>query len=96
MDFEWSDTKNRMNIRKHGVSFQLAKTIFDGPVLAGLDDREDYGEDRYVSIGLAEGTVILVVTHTDRNGNVRIISARPARRRERRIYEKRILRSTYR
>ncbi|MCZ0942039.1 MAG: BrnT family toxin [Gammaproteobacteria bacterium] len=98
MRFEWDDTKNQANVRKHGVSFDLAKTIFQGPVpvLTSLDERDDYGEDRCVSIGLAAGAVALVVVRTDRNGRVRIISARPARRRERRIYEERVFGSAYR
>jgi len=51
---EWDDTKNASNIAKHGVSFQLARRIFDGPVLTVRDDREDYGEVREISIGMAD------------------------------------------
>ena len=46
MRFEWDETKNQANIQKHGVSFETAKRIFDGPVLSRLDERRDYGEDR--------------------------------------------------
>lgn len=84
--FEWDDEKNRANIAKHGVSFELAARIFDGPVLTAPDSRADYGEARYVSLGVVE-SVLLVVVHTDRHGSTRIISARRANRAERRNYE---------
>ena len=51
MAFEWDDTKTGANIRKHGVSFENARRIFEGPHLTRLDLRRDYGEDRYVSVG---------------------------------------------
>ena len=88
--FEWDDTKNAINIAKHGVSFQLARRIFDGPVLTVRDDRVDYGEVREISIGTVDKSAILTVVHTDRQGKVRIISARPASARERRRYEEAI------
>ncbi|MFS2154340.1 BrnT family toxin [Rhizobium sp.] len=84
--FEWDDAKNAANIAKHGVSFRTAVRIFDGPVLTAVDDRFDYGEIRENSIGLVDGVLFLVVTHTDRNGIIRIISARPAKRQERERY----------
>jgi hypothetical protein len=88
--YEWDDTKNPINITKHGVSFSLAQRIFDGPVLTVRDQRKDYGETRGVSIGMVDGIAVLTVVHTDRRGNVRIISARPASERERRRYEEAI------
>ena len=88
--FEWDDTKNAINIAKHGVSFQLSRRIFDGPVLTVRDDRKDYGELREISIGMAGEGAILTVVHTDRQGRMRIISARPASARERRRYEEAI------
>ena len=54
MAFEWDVAKNQTNIRKHGVSFETAQRIFEGPVLTWFDDRKDYGEDRYISIGTVE------------------------------------------
>ena len=51
MEFEWDQTKNRANIRKHGVSFTTASRIFEKPILTRRDDRKHYGEDRYVSVG---------------------------------------------
>lgn len=87
MDFEWDDQKNRQNIVKHGVSFEDACKIFDGFTLDAPDNRFDYGEERIISIGMIEDIAILVVVHTDRDGVCRIISARPAKRSERKIYD---------
>ena len=84
-DFEWDEAKNRSNIRKHGVDFAVAKRIFLGAVVTETDGRKDYGEIRYRSIGSAQGGVV-VVAHARRNGRIRLISARPASRRERRKY----------
>lgn len=90
MKFAWNEAKNQSNIRKHGISFELAKRIFDGPVLTCPDNRKDYGEDRFVSIGSIDGVTLVVVVHTDREGRVRLISARAASRRERLIYYEQI------
>jgi uncharacterized protein len=84
--FEWDDAKNASNIAKHGLSFHKASMIFDGPIITAIDDRFDYGEVRRISIGTIGAAVVIVVTHTDRNGKIRIISARPAKRRERERY----------
>ena len=86
MKFEWDDEKNQANIRKHGVSFEQAEAIFNGPLWSKVDDRFDYDETRIISIGVMEGTVLLVVVHTDRNEVTRIISARVANRQERKRY----------
>lgn len=87
MTFEWDADKNRINIGKHGVSFETAKRIFEGPVLSWADDRKEYGEVRLRSIGQVDGVVVLAVIHTERSGKTRIISARPADRTERNRYE---------
>ena len=59
------------------MSFDLAKTVFKDPfAVERLDDREDYGEERFVLIGMAEGNVVLFVAYTEREGRMRIISAR--------------------
>ena len=92
MEFEWDEEKNQANIIKHGISFQEAKEVFNDPnLLTYIDDRFDYEETRELSIGqllLPEQPVIVIlVVHTDRNGVTRIISARRASRKERRIYE---------
>lgn len=88
MKFEWDPAKNDTNIAKHGVSFEQAKRIFDGPVLTMADTRDAYGEMRETSIGLIDGIATLVVAHTDRDGVTRIISARRALKKERKLYAK--------
>ena len=85
MEFEWDERKNELNIRKHGVSFLSAARVFDGPVFTIIDNRIDYGEIRYVSIGTVEATELYVV-YAIRNRRLRIISARRANRNERRKY----------
>lgn len=84
--FEWDEDKNQANIRKHGVSFARAQKIFSSPVFSWLDDRIDYGEDRYITLGVVDGIAVLVVVHTDENDITRIISARPASKQERKRY----------
>ena len=80
--FHWDDTKAAENYAKHGVHFEVAIEVFKDPfAIERLDDREDYGEDRFILIGAAEGTVLTVV-YTERNGRNRIISARQATKHE--------------
>lgn len=86
-EFEWDPEKDAANVAKHGVAFEFAKRIFEGPVLSWVDDRIDYGEVREISIGVIDGFAVLVVVHTDRDGRIRIISARPASQKERQRYE---------
>lgn len=90
MEFEWDDDKHRSNIAIHGVRFEDACRIFDGFTVDWVDDRFDYGETREISVGLLNGVAVLVVVHTDREGVCRIISARPAVKSERTMYEKAI------
>jgi uncharacterized protein len=87
LSFEWDNRKNAANIRKHGFSFERAKAIFNGEQLTFRDKRKDYGEGRFISIGIMEKVVVIAVVHTDRKGKTRIISARPANRKERKHYE---------
>jgi hypothetical protein len=85
-EFEWDDAKAAQNFTDHGVSFEAAKQVFQDPfAIERVDDREIYGEDRYVVIGMAENRV-LCVTYTLRDGHTRIISARGAGPHERRRY----------
>ncbi|MGB7037108.1 MAG: BrnT family toxin [Xanthobacteraceae bacterium] len=84
--FEWDEAKAAQNYADHGVTFAAAKAVFNDPfAIERLDDREDYGEDRYVIIGTVDGRVLFVV-YTLRNGIIRIISARSAEPHERRRY----------
>ena len=92
MEFEWDEAKNQANIRKHGIEFETAKRIFEGPVATSLDRRRDYGEDRSISVGRVVPGALIVVAHTERHGRIRLISARPASRKERKAYNERTLR----
>ncbi|MEM8985433.1 MAG: BrnT family toxin [Pseudomonadota bacterium] len=85
-DFEWDDDKAASNFAKHGVSFDDARSVFRDPFAVELvDDRDDYGEDRYILIGMSVSNVVVVV-YTERNERNRIISARNAEPNERRLY----------
>ncbi|WP_370655502.1 BrnT family toxin [Candidatus Binatus sp.] len=85
MPFEWDEAKDRTNLAKHGIDFDEAIHIFDGPVLEIVDARRDYGETRILAIGLASGREISLV-YTWRGPNRRIITARRAHAIERRAY----------
>ncbi|MBD2145062.1 BrnT family toxin [Sphaerospermopsis sp. FACHB-1194] len=87
MKFEWDEHKNQSNITKHGFDFADAYRIFNLPMLVYIDERQDYGEERYIGIGLLDGRVIVVV-YTEPDVNiVRIISLRKAISHERKRYE---------
>lgn len=94
MEFEWDDDKNLSNIRKHGVSFETARQIFVRPTLVSVDDRHDYGEVRKISIGQTDAPSVIAVVHSERGGNIRLISARPASRNERRTYHAKVRQGT--
>jgi uncharacterized DUF497 family protein len=81
--FEWDGPKAKTNWRRHGVSFDLATTAFRDPfAVERIDDREEYGEQRFVIIGMTTGQVLLFVAYTQREDRIRIISARRATQRE--------------
>ncbi len=89
--FEWDEEKNRANKLKHGLSFDEAIAIFDDPHLLTVPDRMDGFEQRWKSIGLVRGVLLILAVHTIREETgdevIRIISARYAERRDRRMYE---------
>jgi uncharacterized DUF497 family protein len=90
MIFEWDENKNRINKAKHGVDFETAATVFDDPLLVSKVERVDYSEERWQTIGMAEGLMLLLVAHLDTCKNetiIRIISARKANKHERKRYE---------
>ncbi len=88
LQFEWGKQKAEANLAKHGISFTEAATVFDDPFHLELyDPRNSEAEDRYIVVGESEKRHILIVAHSDRNGYVRIISAREATRKERTLYE---------
>jgi uncharacterized DUF497 family protein len=86
MKFEWDEEKNKQNIKDHGFGFDRAKSIFNYPYLARVDDRFDYAETRLLALGLMEGISIIAVAFSYREENIRIISARKATKQERRAY----------
>jgi uncharacterized DUF497 family protein len=87
--FEWDDDKARSNWLKHGVSFEEAATVFeDSRSLTRDDPDHSIDEDRLITIGVSDFSRLLVVCHTDREGRLRLISARPAMLRERRSYDR--------
>jgi uncharacterized protein len=89
MKTEWDEAKNRENIAKHGLDFIDAAKIFESPVLERLDNRFDYGEDRWIAVGLSHGMLCVVLVYTERNSHaIRIISFRKADRYERKAYFK--------
>ena len=90
MRIEWDEVKNRHNLRKHRVSFETAKLVFDDLYAQSIQDRVVYGEERWKTVGMIKG-LIVVVAHTYRQEGevevIRIISARKATAVERRAYE---------
>lgn len=88
MECEWDPAKAVANFRKHGVSFEEAATaLADDLAVTGTDPDHSTGENRFVTFGVSSVGRLLVVGHTERNDRLRIISARPATKRERKIYE---------
>ena len=86
--FAWDAPKAAANLRKHGVSFEEAATVFGDPLAVTFADPDhSEGEPRFITIGESTATLLLVVAHADRGWTIRIISARKATRNERRIYE---------
>jgi len=86
MQFEWDENKNQSNYEKHGIYFEEAVEVFKSDCLTWIDDRKNYGETREITIGEVSKNIVLVLVHTDRFGNIRIISARKANERERSKY----------
>jgi len=83
--FTWDEAKRRASLRKHGIDFVDAPKIFQGLTFAAEDDREPYGERRFLTPGLLEDQIVSV-THTERGDEIRIISIRKATRHEARFY----------
>lgn len=88
MKFEWDPHKAESNFRKHGVSFDEAGSVFlDRLALSGLDPDHSFSELRYITFGMSRLGRLLTVSHTYRPDIIRIISARPMTRSERKLYE---------
>jgi len=88
MPFEWDGNKAERNISKHGVSFEEAKTVFDDPLYVDFYD-PDHSEDeeRYLIVGQSSRGRLLIVSYTEREDSIRLISAREVTRTEREAYE---------
>ena len=79
LTFEWDEDKSKRNVRKHGVTFEEAKTVFNDPFEITIDDPDHSDdEDRYLAIGISLKGRLLVVWYTERNENIRIIGCRKA------------------
>ena len=83
--FDWDEDKRLTNIRRHAIDFIDAITVFDSDTVTIEDNRFEYGEQRFITLGLLRGRVVVVV-HTDRKSTTRIISARKATKNEQIIY----------
>ncbi len=81
MRFEWDEAKRESNLLKHGIDFIDVEKVFAGETVTILDDRFDYAEERFITLGLLDGRVA-VVAHTETEGLIRLISARKATRNE--------------
>jgi uncharacterized protein len=89
MQFEWNKDKARVNLSKHEVSFDEAKTVFDDPLYIDFYDPDhSKDEDRYIIIAQSDQGRLMVVSYTERKQKIRLISAREATRKEKEAYEK--------
>lgn len=88
MEFEWDSNKAIANLRKHGVSFNEAATVFGDPLSITFPDPDhSINESRFITIGLSTTNKIIILSHTDRDSRIRIINARKATRKEQKFYE---------
>jgi len=90
ISFEWDETKARANVRKHGISFEVAVRVFVDPLAVSSQDRIESGEHRWRTVGMVGGYLLVLVAHTVRHDDaevIRIISARRADKQERKSYE---------
>ena len=85
MRFEWDEAKRESNLRKHGIDLADLPPLFDGLTVTVLDDRFDYGEHRFITLGSIRG-VVVAVAHTETDDVIRLISARRATRYEEERY----------
>lgn len=88
MKLIWDRRKNEINIEKHGMDFADAHKIFESPMMVGLDERKEYGEERWIGIGLLDNTRVVVIVFTEsEEDTIRVISLRKATTDERKKYE---------
>ncbi len=89
MQYEWDEAKRQSNIQKHGIDFLGIEKVFAGQTITIMDDRIDYGEARFVTLGLLQGRVV-VIAHTETDEVIRIISVRKATKHEEISYFKEV------
>ena len=87
MRFQYDPAKAAANQKKHGVSFADAEGVFHDPLAVVVEDPDAESERRFVGVGLGSAGELLVVVYTEREGEIRLISARRATRKERKTYE---------
>jgi uncharacterized DUF497 family protein len=88
MEFEWDEEKAAANLAKHGVSFKEAKTVFDDPLYVDFYDPDHSSDEhRYIIIGESQQRRLLIVSYTERDNVIRLISVREVTRSERETYE---------
>lgn len=85
MKFIWDEKKRRADILKHGFDFVDSEEVFEGVTLTLDDDRFEYGQERFITLGFLRGTVV-VIAHTENGNEFRVISMRKATRYEQKIY----------
>ena len=85
MRFTWHELKRQVTLRRHGLDFAQAEQVFAGPTFTFEDDREDYGEQRWVTLGLL-GDRVIVIVHTETEDEIRVISMREANKNERLLF----------
>jgi uncharacterized DUF497 family protein len=85
MSFEWDERKRQVNIKKHAIDFLDVAEVFEGDTITIPDERLDYGENRFIVIGILKNMVVVIV-YTERGENIRIISARKATKNEQTYY----------
>ena len=89
LTFEWDEEKSKRNVRKHGVAFEEAKTVFNDPFAITIGDPDhSLSEERFLDIGMSAKGRISIVWYTGRRDNIRVIGCRKAAQSERRTYEK--------
>jgi uncharacterized DUF497 family protein len=88
MQFSWDEAKRQVNLRKHGLDFADASAVFEGTTFTFEDDRFDYGEQRFITLGLLHGRVV-IIAHTEHNDEIRMISMREGTKREQILYFRR-------
>ena len=89
VNFEWDEAKRLTNISKHGLDFEGIEEVFEGRTVTTFDDRYDYGENRFFTLGLFKDRIV-AIAHTETENLIRLISVRKADANEEEIYYKEV------